>query len=189
MEVARKEKYSDVQGCHGVGDMREQVIASRIDFTLPMGSYVFFLTENKASLTQVSSSCKPVYLHVCMVLFRCKTSLKTPHCVISSTCIPSRDGDICTNLLNHVVTEEQDFEGDSYPQVDECKENDNQAGSFCFSLTIIERLRAVLREIMRLTVARIGYMFAARNQPERPKAMPTSTQRTIGTGITQSTYS
>ena len=41
---------------------------------------------------------------------------------------------------------------------------------------------------MRLTVARIGYMLAARNQPERPNAMPTSTQRTIGTGITQSTY-
>ena len=34
----------------------------------------------------------------------------------------------------------------------------------------------------------MGYTFAPRNHPERPKAIPTRAQRTIGTGITHNTY-
>lgn len=114
-------------------------------------------------------------------------SVTNPTLPIASAGVLSRNRNVCTNLLDYIVTEKQDFEGDGYSQVDECNENDNQARGFGFRLTIIEILQWVFREDMGLTVASIGYMFAARNQPERPNAMPTSTQRTIGTGMTQRT--
>ena len=94
-------------------------------------------------------------------------ALKTPHCVIASTGIPSRKGNICTNLLNYVVTEEQDFEGDGHAQVDECKENDNQTSSFCFSLTTVKNLQEVLRQGTYETYSREYRINVGSQEPTR----------------------
>jgi hypothetical protein len=72
-----------------------------------------------------------------------------------------------------------------------CSEDkDDEASGLCFSLA--KRVKGYLIKCgepngHERTEARIGYTFAPRNHPERPKAIPTSAQRTIGTGITHST--
>lgn len=72
------------------------------------------------------------------------------------------------------------------------EEEDNKSGSFRLSLIIqcngSEYVSWEEEEKKRRTVARMGYMFAPKNHPDRPNAIATSDQRTIGTGMTQRTY-
>lgn len=72
------------------------------------------------------------------------------------------------------------------------EEDDDKPSKLCFSL--MERTKKSVDQNVgqpyecERTEARIGYTFAPRNHPERPQAIPTSAQRTIGTGITHNTY-
>ena len=102
----------------------------------------------------------------------------------------TRNSNISSNFIDNVVTEEEHFEGDGDPKMYCSEDKDDEASGLCFSLA--KRVKGYLikrgepNEYER-TEARIGYTFAPRNHPERPKAIPTSAQRTIGTGITHST--